>query len=282
MMVILCSVAAAVQGMDQTVINGANLFFPFDFGISEPTTRNTWILGLVNSAPYLCWYIPAIKYAKCSSCIACWCSDPLNKLLGRRGTIFLTCAIASLTCLWQGFTNSWQHLFIARFVLGFGIGPKSSTVPVYAAECAPASIRGALVMMWQMWTAFGIMLGYIADVAFYRVTSDSIPGLNWRLMLASAMVPPLFVCAQVYLCPESPRWYMGKGRYGDAYQSMIRLRHHKIQAARDIFYMHILLEAEKDMKKGRSRLVEMFVIPRNRRAAQASWIVMVPYHYIPY
>jgi hypothetical protein len=53
--VILCSVAAAVQGMDQTVINGANLFFPKDFGIAEQTQRNTWLLGLVNSAPYLCW-----------------------------------------------------------------------------------------------------------------------------------------------------------------------------------------------------------------------------------
>ena len=159
--------------------------------------------------------------------------------------------------------------------MGFGIGPKSSTVPVYAAECAPAPIRGALVMMWQMWTAFGIMLGYVADVAFYNVHSDSIVGLNWRLMLASAMIPPVFVCFQVYFCPESPRWYMGKGRHGDAFRSMVRLRHHKIQAARDIFYMHTLLETEKEMKKGRNRLVEMLTIPRIRRAAQASWIVMV-------
>lgn len=58
-MVILCSLAAAVQGMDQTVINGANLFFPKDFGIAEQTQRNTWLLGLVNSAPYLCWSIPS-------------------------------------------------------------------------------------------------------------------------------------------------------------------------------------------------------------------------------
>ena len=42
--------------------------------------------------------------------------------------------------------NSWVDLFIARFVLGFIIGPKPSTVLVYAAECAPAPIRGALVM----------------------------------------------------------------------------------------------------------------------------------------
>jgi MFS family permease len=43
-------------------------------------------------------------------------------------------------------------MFVARFVLGFGIGPKSATVPIYAAECAPPKIRGALVMQWQMWT----------------------------------------------------------------------------------------------------------------------------------
>ncbi len=41
-------------------------------------------------------------------------------------------------------------------------------------------------MMWQMWTAFGIMLGYVADLAFYKVPDKPhIKGLNWRLMLAS-------------------------------------------------------------------------------------------------
>lgn len=71
-------------------------------------------------------------------------------------------------------------------MLGLGVGPKSSTVPVYAAECAPAPIRGALVMMWQMWTAFGIMLGFVADLIFYHVKDTAhIKGLNWRLMVGS-------------------------------------------------------------------------------------------------
>ena len=59
-------------------------------------------------------------------------------------------------------------------------------MPVYAAECAPAVIRGALVMMWQMWTAFGIMVGNLMDIAFYHVRdTHNIKGLNWRLMLGS-------------------------------------------------------------------------------------------------
>ncbi|KAI5777753.1 hypothetical protein EDC01DRAFT_386336 [Geopyxis carbonaria] len=262
-MVIMCSVAAAVQGMDQTVINGANLFFRKSFGIEEPTVRNEWLFGLVNSAPYF----------GCAL-VACWVTSTWNYYLGRRGTIFLSCLIACLACLWQGFVNTWWHLFIARFVLSFGIGPKSTTVPVYAAECSPPAIRGALVMMWQMWTAFGIMLGYMSSVAFFNVHSDSIEGLNWRLMLASAMVPPLFVITQVYFCPESPRWYMSKGQHKNAFQSLARLRWCNLQAARDIFYMKTLLDAEGEMKSGRNRVVEMFKVGRNRRAMIGSEVVM--------
>ena len=41
-------------------------------------------------------------------------------------------------------------------------------------------------MMWQMWTAFGIMIGNVMDLAFYHVPDKpGIKGLNWRLMLAS-------------------------------------------------------------------------------------------------
>ena len=84
--------------------------------------------------------------------LGCWLTAPLNSVLGRRGTIWLSCFIAAVASIWEAVANSWVNLFISRFVLGLGIGSKSTTVPVYAAECSPAPIRGALVMMWQMWT----------------------------------------------------------------------------------------------------------------------------------
>ena len=113
----------------------------------------------------------------------------MNKWWGRRGTIFISAFFSFITCIWQGLTNNWWHLFIARFMLGFGIGPKSATVPVYAAECTPPAIRGALVMMWQMWTAFGIMVGTVMSLAFYHVPDPAgITGLNWRLMLGSVSI----------------------------------------------------------------------------------------------
>ena len=42
--------------MDETVINGANLFFASQLGIPQEgpdQSRNEWLLGLVNGAPYV-------------------------------------------------------------------------------------------------------------------------------------------------------------------------------------------------------------------------------------
>ena len=267
----LGSMAAAVQGMDESVINGALLFYPNYMGVGKGEYNRfgydtDMIEGLINGAPYLC-----------ASCIACWMSDLWNRHLGRKWTIFWTCLISALTCFWQGFTNTWYHLFIARFMLGFGIGIKSATVPAYAAECTPKQIRGALVMLWQFFTAVGIMFGYVACLAFYHVGDHGIGGgLNWRLMLGSACIPAIIVLFQIPFVPESPRWLMGKDRHKDSYDSLCQLRLDKIAAARDTFYQYVLLQEEASYQgiPTWKRLVEMFTIRRNRNGALGAWIVM--------
>ncbi|KAJ5501898.1 Major facilitator superfamily domain general substrate transporter [Penicillium fimorum] len=236
------------RGMDQTVVNGAQIFYKYQFGIGKESSRNAWILGLINSAPYLC-----------CAFISSWLTVPFNHWFGRCGTIFLTCCFSAIACLWQGFVPTWWAMFVARFMLGFGIGPKSATVPIYAAETPPPSIRGALVMQWHVWTAFGIMIGYAEDLIFYNVDSTVIIGLNWRCMMASAMFPALVVCYFVFACPESPHWYMRQKQYYRAYKSICTLRHHKIQAARDLYYMHTLLEAEDSMKAMLASQIVMFM-----------------------
>lgn len=170
---------------------------------------------------------------------------------------------------------------------------------MYAEECSPPQIRGALCdalagdcfltsssqvipmednadNKLQVWTAFGIMVGYAADLAFYKVKDvPGITGLNWRLMMGSACLPAIIVVCFVFMCPESPRWYMSKVCHTKAYKSMCKLRYNKVQAARDIFYMHTLLEAEKASKMlGQNKLSEIFTVPRNRRALQAFEIVI--------
>lgn len=173
----MCAMGAATQGMDETCNAGAVAFYPEDLGIND-LPNATFIKGLVVGAPYLACAV-----------IGCWLNEPLNRYFARRGTIFISCFFACWASIWEAFTYSWGQLFAARFVLGLGIGAKSSTIPVYSAECAPAPIRGALVMQWQVWTAFGIMLGNIMGVAFFPLGQ----GVAWRYMLGSSFVPPLFV-----------------------------------------------------------------------------------------
>ena len=54
--IIMNSIAAAIQGWDQTGSNGANLSFPIEFNIrtdidSDPDqVKNEWIVGLINAA----------------------------------------------------------------------------------------------------------------------------------------------------------------------------------------------------------------------------------------
>jgi MFS family permease len=187
-----CSIGAAVQGWDQTGSNGANLSFPAVFGIASSSTRDTLLVGLVNSAPYIG-----------SAFVGCWVSDPLNFYFGRRGTIFIAAIFCFLPVIGSAFTQDWVQLFICRLLLGFGMGAKGSTVPIYAAENSPASIRGALVMSWQLWTAFGIFLGTCANLAMVHVGKNA-----WRLQLGSAMLPAMPLILFIFLCPESPRWCM--------------------------------------------------------------------------
>jgi len=216
----------------------------------------------VNAAPYIA-----------SSFLGCWLSDPLNNYFGRRGTIFFSAIFCCFSVIGSAFTQNWQQLFVTRLLLGVGMGSKASTVPIFSAENVPASIRGGLVMSWQMWTAFGIFLGFCANLAV-KDTGD----ISWRLQLGSAFIPAVPLWVGVYFCPESPRWYIKKGRYNKAYKSLLRLRNTPFQAARDLYYIYAQIQVEQSII-GKSnyfkRFIELFTIPRVRRATLASFTVMI-------
>jgi hypothetical protein len=71
---------------------------------------------------------------------------------------------------------------------------------------------------------------------------------------------------------------MKKNRYQKAYKSLLRLRHYPLQAARDLYYIHCQLQVEASIV-GKSnyltRFVQLFTIPRVRRATLASFVVMI-------
>lgn len=316
-LVTLCAIGAVVQGWDESAVNSAQSYYQdaYKIWIYKPTLPNgsapntivpepkPWLVGLVNSAPYLCCVL------------SCWLTYPLNAKFGRRWTIFISCLFSAVFAIVQSFADSWETLFVCRFFLGFGIGPKSATIPIYAAEAAPANVRGGLVMLWQVFTALGIMCGYISGVAFRSVLTDAskcqygLPdidmlgigcSLKWRLMLGSPVVAPIVLMMYIFTQPESPRWLVGRGHilrikpdpdrhadkaksnYRDAFEGLIKLRHTKLQAARDMFliYWQLLRQAEameihrKNNKWYENGVFELLTNARNRRAFVASLTCM--------
>ncbi|KAF7528865.1 hypothetical protein PCG10_009579 [Penicillium crustosum] len=275
--VVLNSISAAIQGWDQTGSNGANLTFDVQFGIPnnspqcpDPETckRNQWIVGFINATPYITICL-----------LVAWLSDPLNHILGRRGTIFLAAIFSLLSPLGSSLTQHWGQLVACRILLGIGMGLKEVTVPVYSAENAPTNIRGGLVMSWQLWTAFGIFLGTCANLIVANTGH-----ISWRLQLGSAFIPAVPLLLGIWFCPESPRWLMTKKNHKKAFASLLKLRNSPLQAARDLYRIHAQLEMEKHLitESGFSksdnmfvRFVELFTVPRLRRAVQASGIVMI-------
>jgi hypothetical protein len=100
------------------------------------------------------------------------------------------------------------------------------------------------------------------------------------MMLASPMILPLIVVAYVYTLPESPRWLLLRARkdhakrYEEAFLALCKLRHTKIQAARDLFHINHLIKEEEKIMKFDKPFKELFTMPRNRRAFTASVICM--------
>jgi MFS family permease len=150
----------------------------------------------------------------------------------------------------MAFTHTWQELLIVRIFFGYGIGLKGATVAIYSAEVAPTVIRGALVMGWQLWTTVGIVLGFgkIVDFRCSRSAANAIVrnsgAITWRLQIGSSFIPAVPLAALCFFGPESPRWYMRKGRMAEAFVSMRKLRNHSILASRDLYYAWVQWEAE--------------------------------------
>ncbi|KAL9068011.1 MAG: hypothetical protein Q9157_006634 [Trypethelium eluteriae] len=259
-LIICCSLGAMIQGWDQTVVNGAQVFYSKTFHISDPTNpEEAGKLGLVNAASHLL------------GAIACLFIHQLNRIFrDRRGVVLFTCIVSVVSCLCQSFPSSWKGLFAARLTLGLGIGPKSATIPIYASECTPAQLRGALVMMWQMWTAFGLMCGYLAGAIFWHLGDQDCRdegdialscSWNWRVMLAS---PAAIRATEQERRAEYVR---------DAFASLIKLNKTKLQASRELFVIYRSLKEEPD-DPWYSSVKELWTNRRTRNALVASVITM--------
>lgn len=100
---IVGALAATVQGMDETSISGAQLFFLKYFGLED----NATLIGFVNASPYL----------MCAT-VGCWLAIPCNHYLGRRGTIFVWSIVSVAASFWLAVAKTWPVFLGGRLLLG--------------------------------------------------------------------------------------------------------------------------------------------------------------------
>lgn len=127
----------------------------------------------------------------------------------------------------------------------------------------------------MLWTAFGIFLGSAANLAVKDVGR-----IAWRLQLGSAFIPAVPLMLGIFFVPESPRFYIKHQKYRRAYESLMRLRNTKLQAARDLYYISTQVRIENELLKAQAstfvhRFFELFTIPRVRSATLASFVVTI-------
>ncbi|KAL6238637.1 hypothetical protein BDW75DRAFT_201252 [Aspergillus navahoensis] len=221
--ILVTACAAITQGWQQSTINASSRYWreqllPGSLGNEE------LMAGLIDAAPWLSGSL----------------IDPLQEgILGRRRALFISAIFCTAFPIATARSKSWKELLAFRLLLGIGIGAKASIAPVFAAETAVDHLRGRLLMMWQLFDAFGIFLGFVCVW---------IANQQWRVILGTAAIPSLILLFLVFLCPESPRFLMRKKRYREAFLSLRHLRGSDIQACKDLYYIHSQLQYESQKR----------------------------------
>ncbi|GJQ13561.1 hypothetical protein GpartN1_g5352.t1 [Galdieria partita] len=254
--VVVASVAVLFYGIDITAISGAQVGYIPHFGIGN----RTYLQGVLVSCIYFGCFVGVF--------IALF----TNTYFGRRFTICLAAVFSTGACIWEAVSPSWQVFIPGRIILGFSYGMIGETAPVYLAEMSPASIRGAIVSLYQQVITIGIFLAYLCNLIFVWVNYKNV---GWRIMIGFPMVPSVVEIFLIWTVPESPRWLIKKGRYEEAKRNLYKLRLTAETAERDFVRIKKGVEEDELLQKGKNLLVEVIRVPYIRRAVLVGCMEML-------
>lgn len=237
------ALAGLLFGLDIGVISGAQIFIQKDFGITDQ------MIELIVSA--LLW----------GAVFGALVSGVLSNKFGRRRTLLFSAVLFSFGSLLCAAAPSPHMLIAARFILGIAVGVASFTAPLYLAEIAPQSVRGAMISMYQLMITIGILVAFLSDTFFASKANLEVaaPALNavaepghlakwvdvcivgtghsvgaWRLMLGVICIPALLMFVGVLFLPESPRWLFLNGFHDRAVGVFKRMHLDDVEIASEV------------------------------------------------
>jgi sugar porter (SP) family MFS transporter len=189
-------IAGLLFGYDQGVIAGAL------HGIEQEFNLGALMIGVVTS-----WVTLGALFG---SLIGGEVADRL----GRKRTILLAGLMFVAGAMVQALAPITAILVAGRLIVGAGVGVAAVAAPLYAAELAPATLRGRFVSAYQLAITIGIFLAYLVNGWLD----------DWRMMLGVSAVPGLMLLLAALAAPESPRWLMKVNRRADAAIEMAKVR----------------------------------------------------------
>ncbi|XP_058455389.1 facilitated trehalose transporter Tret1 [Malaya genurostris] len=145
--------------------------------------------------------------------IAPFIAGPLAQRFGRRLTLLGSSAFFIVSWILLLTTNNIVQLLVARLIQGFGVGFVMTVQTMYIGEIASDQYRGALGSLMQLCIVSGILYVYVIG-----------PYVSYAALQWACLALPILFSATFFFMPETPTYYITKGRHNDASKSLQFLR----------------------------------------------------------
>jgi SP family sugar:H+ symporter-like MFS transporter len=145
---------------------------------------------------------------------------PTADILGRRLGLVACNVVFCIGVILQTIATEIPLFVAGRFFAGYGVGMISATIPLYQSETAPKWIRGVIVGAYQLAITIGLLIAAIVDNA----TKDRYDSGSYRIPIAVQFAWALILFTGCVFLPETPRWFVKKGRPEKAAKSLSTLR----------------------------------------------------------
>ncbi|KAL2613504.1 hypothetical protein R1flu_025196 [Riccia fluitans] len=205
---LLASLNSILLGYDTGIMSGAVLYIKDDLGLEQ------WKVELLVGSMSLV------------SLVGAGAAGRVADVVGRRWTMSIAGSFFLVASLVMAVAPTFGVLMSGRVLAGIGVGFALMIAPVYTAEVSPASSRGTLVSLPEIFINFGILLGYVFSYILAGVNEH----INWRIMLGLGGFPALLMIGGALLMPESPRWLVMQHRFEEAEEVLLRTSDDKDEA----------------------------------------------------
>lgn len=150
--------------------------------------------------------------------VASFFASATTRILGRKSSMFMGGLFFLVGALLNGFAINIEMLIIGRILLGFGVGYCNQSVPVYLSEMAPANIRGALNIGFQMMITIGILVANLINYGTSKLEN------GWRISLGVGAVPAIMLCVGSLFLGDTPNSLIERGQREAAKTMLQKIR----------------------------------------------------------